>query len=314
MNYRIFKYYVLCLIAILLISGSIRCYSQIDTTYIGKFPSNTSIRTFTAAKFSDLSLRNGEVKSHYSPTGIAAVGAGFLFGWVGLNISYSFDMKSEIHREPSKTLDLQLHTYGRKVVFDALAQYYEGYYSDNIELADIRQHIRTFKTGLSGHYILNNSKYSYGAAFNSNNRQLKSAGSLMLGLGIYYTNINSEDPSLLGPEAAMPRNLQFGPSIGYAYTWVITPKFYVAAGLTVGMNVVADLNFKRFSVYPMFVPRVVMGYNTDRWSLSLKYQSDTSFSYISKTNHITVTSGAAFLTYTWRFTTTNKFINKVSRW
>lgn len=113
-----------------------------------------------------------------------------------LDFGYGVSVWKEKEKGKTKSFDFQTHKYIRKFVFDLFIQKYQGFYNDESKNIEIYPDLRIQNYGLSALYILNNKRYSYKAAFNQSEKQLKSAGSILLGAGIYQTKIESDSSFL----------------------------------------------------------------------------------------------------------------------
>ena len=158
--------------------------------------------------------------------------------------------------------------------------------------------------GLFGQYLFNNKKYSYKAAFIQNEKQVKSAGSIIAGMGVYISSIDS-DSSFVYKGKNFLDNFQFGFSGGYAYTWVISPRWYIAGSATVGINFgsekVSKFGKQKLEVYPTVFPRFAAGYNHSDWSLGLFFVSNILSPYHADKSSISLMSGNFQLKFTKRF-------------
>lgn len=158
----------------------------------------------------------------------------------------------------------------------------------------------------TGQVVFNNKKFSYKAAFNQNERQLKSAGSFLLGGGVYFTKISS-DSSFVHKTRNSLRNFQFGVSGGYAYTWAINKRWFASGSATVGANFgterINDFGKQKIEIYPTFFPRIATGYNKEKWSLGLSYINNLIFSSFSEStnSNVGLSSGNFQIAYIWRF-------------
>jgi len=119
-------------------------------------------------------------------------------------------------------------------------------------------------------YVFNGKRFSFGAAFNQSQRQIKSTGSLLIGGNFYYSKISNQPQILNEYQDYSKQNFIIGPNLGYAYTWVISANFYVSGTFTTGINGVFDKNLDtdehRFLVAPQLQGRFSIGYNTSDWS------------------------------------------------
>ncbi|MDY4627203.1 MAG: DUF4421 domain-containing protein [Prevotella sp.] len=152
--------------------------------------------------------------------------------------------------------------------------------------------------GFNAYYIFNHHRFSYPAAFSQSTVQRRSAGSWLAGLG--YTNhtllmdwqsLNSMMEKKLGEtifDNVLDSTLQSGKvkytdmslSVGYAYNWVFTHNWLLAASLSVALAYNQSqgqlrhkfINFKDFSsknVNLDGIGRFGLVYNNSRWYAGL---------------------------------------------
>lgn len=287
------------------------CIAQRDSTYIKPYEHKYSIRTYIALNFLSMEQQTGkEEYKRFTPNNPPNIGVGFSLKNTIVNISYGqgFNFMRDKDKGKTRAFDLQIHNYGKKFIFDVFIQRYRGFYTaddsgNNIELYP---DLKIQQYGLYGQYVFNNKKFSYKAAFNQNERQLKSAGSFLLGGGVYFTRIES-DSSFIHKEKNSLRNFQFGVSGGYAYLWAINKRWFVSGSTTVGVNVGSEeintFGKRKIEVYPTLFPRIAAGYNKEDWSIGLSYVNNTIFSAFSdnKNSNVSLYSGNFKFSYIWRF-------------
>jgi hypothetical protein len=186
--------------------------------------------------------------------------------------------------------------------------------------------------GGSIQYVFNHKKYSYRSGLVQNERQLKSAGSFLLGVDAYYG-------LMLGDSALIPsfaRDLGFGekkdmdrytffragPNLGYAHTFVVAKKFFAMLSLSVslgigsysvrqpgeGIEIVQGFSAAAFG-------RFALGYNDEKWYLGLSVV-DNSINTNSSPSQVYATFGVGNvrLNYAWRFLPgpkVRKFLDKL---
>lgn len=297
------------------------CEAQSDTTYIKPFTNKLSLRSYLSLKFISMQQEtNGEVKT-FTPNTPMNLGVGISINNTIVDFSYGYGLgfMREDDKGKTKAFDFQIHNYGRKFIIDLFIQKYRGFYTadksdKNIELypdLTIQQY------GAFGQYVFNNKKFSYKAAFNQNEIQLKSSGSFLLGGGIYFTKIGS-DSSFVYKSKNSLRNFQFGVSGGYAYTWVINKRWFTSGSATMGVNFGSErINYfgkQKIEIYPTFFPRISVGYNKEKWSLGLSYVNNLIFPSFSDSNsnnqnNISLASGTFQIAYIWRLNS-NPFFKK----
>jgi len=252
-------------------------YGQVDSSYIGSFHQEFSVRTYVYQKFTSLSQEfNNDNEVTYAPNNPVGIGLGVQYKNFSLAGGMTFDAFRDKKRGKTKSLDFQYHYYGRKFIADIFFQRYKGFYvAENEDTAKeiiyLHPHISLTQYGVYGQYVFNHKKFSYRAAFNQQEKQLKSAGSFQLGGGMYYNRVIG-DNTLIVNEHNRISGYQLSISGGYAYTFVIKKNFFASLSVSVGVNLgtekIKDF-FKSVEVTPSVYPRVSMGYNADSWSIGI---------------------------------------------
>jgi len=294
------------------------CQSQIDTTYIKPFENKFSLNTYLSTKFISLEKEaHGEMKK-FTPNTPLNLGLGVSINNTIINLSYGYGLNFMRDKEKGRTkaLDFQIHNYGEKFVFDLFFQKYKGFYTsdDSDKNIELYPDLDIQKYGAFGQYVFNHKKFSYKASFNQSERQLKSAGSYLLGGGVYFTKIAS-DSSFVYKSKNSITNFQFGLSGGYAHTWVINKRWFASISTTIGVNFgterINDFGKKKIEIYPTFFPRMSVGYNKENWSVGLSYVNNFIFSSFSENeiNNVGLSSGNFQIVYIRRINS-NPFINR----
>lgn len=283
--------------------------AQVDTLYIQPFENKIALRSYLSMKFISMEKEVDGLTKTFKPNTPLSLGFGIAVNNTIIDLSYGYGLKfmKETEKGNTKALDFQIHNYGRKFIIDLFAQEYQGFYTADAADKNIQLYpdLKIQKYGAFGQYVFNNKKYSYKAAFKQNEIQLKSAGSLLLGGGVYFTKIDA-DSSFVHQSKNELRNFQFGVSGGYAYTWVINRRWFTSGSTTMGVNVgtekINDFGKKKIELYPTFFPRVAVGYNKENWSLGLSYINNLIFSSFSDNDaqNIGLSSGNFEISYIWR--------------
>ena len=163
-----------------------------DTTYIQPYPQEIWIRAYTPTKM--LILTQG--KEAYSPNYPFSLGVGIgLRKILGLNVLYAqnlFRLKNETNLK-TRSIDIQTHKYGKRILIDAYYQDYTGFYIDKGK-GDytLFPTLSTQQIGVESTYVWRANKFSARATFEQNERQVKSAGSLLFGSGFYWHHIEPD--------------------------------------------------------------------------------------------------------------------------
>jgi len=306
------KYIILafCLVS------SIACHAQADSTYIQPYSHELSIKPHVYYKFTSLTHEiddNNEIT--YMPNSPVSLGLGVTYKNYSISGGYGFGFMRDKERGKTKALDFQYHYYGRKFIADIFFQQYKGLYEEENDEKDIYKiypDIKVVQYGIHGQYVFNNKKFSYRAAFNQSERQLKSAGSWQLGGGIYYNEIHS-DSTLYLNEYKRIRNYQFSISGGYVYNWVINKHVFVSGGVSVGANfgIENTTNFKKVTISPSVFPRIAAGYNADDWTISMSFVVNRM--YVTRTSSVKMIFDTANMQMSFikRFDIAPKFMKKI---
>jgi hypothetical protein len=239
---------------------------------------------------------------------------------IGLSVGYKkfslaggicFDFLRNKDKGKTNIIDFQYHYYGNKFIFDLFIQNYKGFYTKGEDrVLIIYPNLRLVQYGLSGQYVFNNKRFSYRAAFNQTERQLKSAGSFQVGGGVFYNQISS-DSLLIHKDRNKLEYYQLNFSGGYVYTQVIKTNFHVSLGLSAGLNLEAENPRKIKGISPSFFPRLSMGYNGKDWSLGLSFLMNGMYFTGNDKLDMLLDTGYAEIAFVKRFNFAPKFLKKI---
>ena len=193
---------------------------------------------------------------------------------LGLSILYAqnlFRLKNKTNLK-TRSIDIQAHKYGKRILIDAYYQDYTGFYIDrgkgNYTLFPT---LSTQQIGVESTYVWRADKFSARAAFEQSERQVKSAGSLLFGSGFYWHRIEP-DAKTENVSTEAFENFQIGFHVGYGYSWV-AGKHWLLTGAFMGglnfgnqMDVLQDFNIK---IYPTSITRFSFVYLKDDWTVAL---------------------------------------------
>lgn len=280
------------------------CFSQVDSSFIGSFDKKMAFKASFSKNFISLKQEQLNKAKEYLPNNPMSLGLGISIYNTILSGSfgYPFDFTIDNDLGKTKVFDFQIHNYSRKFVVDVFLQNYKGFYMNEDEKSEYKlsPDLRIEQYGAFGQYVLNHNKFSYKAAFGQNEKQLKSAGSFLLGVGVFYSRIDS-DSSFVYENKNTLRNFQLGLSGGYAYTWIHKKKYYLSGSLTTGIafgyEKAEDFGKKKLEIYPTIFPRISGGYNTDDWSLGFSYISNMIFPVFLQDHSLILSAGTFQLTY-----------------
>lgn len=217
---------------------------SIDSTFIESYYNDLVLRIYSGEKSHSLELTdlNNGYNLEYLPNGYFNMGFGFNYKFIGLSFASKIPIfiNSEAKRGETKRFGFTSYLYTGKLSVDVLMSYMNGYYLNNsfshfIGYSKDKEYIRPDLTsvnfGSSINYVLNNSKFSYKAAFSDTEKQIKSAGSLLFGGSIFSYNTHADSsivPREIGAESFYKTRdlsriqiLAINANIGYAYNFVV---------------------------------------------------------------------------------------------
>lgn len=288
--------------------------AQVDSSYIQPYDHELSIKPHVYYKYTSITHEiDDDNELTYMPNSPVSLGLGVTYKNYSLSGGYGFGFMRDKERGNTKSLDFQYHYYGRKFIADIFFQRYKGFYTEEKdEVYEIYPDIKVVQYGVHGQYVFNNKKFSYRAAFNQSEKQLKSAGSWQLGGGIYYNEIRSDSTLYLNEYKSL-RNYQFSISGGYVYNWVINKNFFLSGGVSVGANLGIEntSDFKKVIISPSVFPRISAGYNADDWSIGLSAVINRM--YVTRTSSLKMIfdTGTLQMSFIKRFDVAPKFMKKI---
>ena len=276
----------------------------VRTPYISSFRNQLILRTYFSRKFTGLSFEDRESSKsiNYLPNTSLNFGVGFTYHSFTLNLGLGLPFLNN-RDEQGKTLylDLQTNFHSRKWLINGYVQLYKGMYLQNT--AEIfpmyalpfylRPDILTKVFGISAIRSPNGHKHSIRASLVQDERQKKSAGSLLYGLEFYYVLANSDESPLIPEEisigplsshASFTRTtlIKAGPSVGYVHTFVLSRKFFLMLSLTLNIGLghhsySQDKTSVRshYDVYSGVFTRAAIGYNSDNWFVGVSFVNNT---------------------------------------
>jgi hypothetical protein len=268
-----------------------------DTAYYETYHNKLTGRFYFSRKFTTLVIRNAtkNYELRYRPTSTLNMGVGATYKFATLNLAYGFGFLNPEHgRGKTRYLDLQFHSYGRKITIDLLGSFYRGFYlapkgtaMNNDSEYYVRPDLHINAAGVTVQYIFNHRKFSYRAAFLQNEWQKRSAGTWLAGIDIYTGSVETDStiiPAAIEETAAIGlkqmRFFEAGPSLGYAYTYVYKKHFFitgtVSASLSTGFNTFLDNDGKTRAtgITPNTLFKIFGGYNSSTWAASILYISN----------------------------------------
>ena len=219
-------------------------YAQQDTLFYKNFTHDHNLTLGVRSQFPTLEYESDDKTYSFKPNKPLSIASSF--SWRNSSFSFAQDINSTKDKNmgKSKIIDFQFNNYGKKYYLNFAFQQYKGF-SLPTETSTAYLHfdqlaINIYSANFT--YVFNGDKYSIGAAFNRNEQQIKSAGSLLIGGVIFFSSL--KNPPIFTEEINdyNKKNLSFGPNIGYTYNFVIWRNFLFSPSFTIGLNGIVDKN------------------------------------------------------------------------
>lgn len=301
---------------------------KVDPDYIKTCYNDLVVRVFSANKnnFIQFHDQNEEVRLKYRPNDYYNLGIGFNYKWFGLKIGTKIPMLSGDDHRYGKTTSfgLQSYIYSRKFTLDILGIKTRGYYlseleEEGLEIPGLEQYytrrdLITSNFGINFNYVVNHRRFSYKAAFKQTDIQLKSAGSMIYGGGVYLITVEADSafvPSEIGNQYFANGRLQnnfeaytLNANLGYAYSlvpsknWIITGSYLFSLGLQqnmwhfTGEDTDHQLKFSWSSAFQLsaghYFPNFYLGASI------VRYQQNSKIQY----RDISIMNGTNFMEFT----------------
>lgn len=314
--------------AILYLLSSYTSASDIDSLYIRPFKQNFSLRTYFVQNYTSITqdFNIDQYKDFdYRTNRPLSIGLGVSWNNSSISGSYGFPFLRDRQRGKTRTLAFQYHYYGRKIVLDFVLQRHKGMYKqhdDEDTPFEICPDAKVTQYGVSGFYVFNGNRFSYKSAFDLSELQLRSTGSFILGGGVYKNKIEAESPVVITDKRGrtdsignIQKNIQIGVNLGYAYTWIIKRKYFIALSMTVGANLgtesINEVGKRKPDLYTSFNPRLAIGYHGDEWSISTSFFDNQIYTFYSESMSRGISTMSLQMTIVKRLGRQPKILDKV---
>lgn len=280
--------------------------AQIDSLYIRTYDFQLMLRPYISQEALYMNMVTGDEEIMYKPNTSPKAGVSFSINntIVSFGYGYSFDFLRNKKHGRTNSFDFQLHTYTRHVVYDVHYQNYSGFYSDKLENGlQLHPDLNIKFYSVNAQYIFNHKKFSYKAAFNQDERQERSAGSFLLGIGATKVKISSDSTFVYDDKNSL-RNTQIAINAGYVHTWVMGRFWNISltayGGFSLGNENVFAFSHK-LRVYPTLYPRLSAGYNRSDWALGFSVVGNMTYPIVSTEERVQILSGMIQVAFVKRF-------------
>ncbi|WP_163715382.1 DUF4421 family protein [Mangrovibacterium lignilyticum] len=178
-----------------------------DPNYVESYYDDLIVRLYSADKGNHAMITNGfnDLNLVYRSNDHFKLGAGVNYKWFGLKIGAELPVSytDEDKYGQSSSFGLQSYLISRAFIVDVLALRTRGYYlslngknasdlSSDGRLYQVRGDVQTDNLGANFTFVLNHNRFSYKAAFNQTDLQLRSAGSIIFGGSVGYYRIGGD--------------------------------------------------------------------------------------------------------------------------
>lgn len=260
--------------------------------YYELFQDRLTWRVLGSKKYTALEARpkdDGIKQTKYRPTAPLNTGIGFTYRFLTVNVVYGIKPLNPLRFDigKSKFLDAQSHFLGRKFNLEFYGQLYSGFYADDLNNRPknyFREDIKALVLSFTYEHVFNWRRYSMRAVANQSERQVKSAGTPLLGWGLHFVRYKADSTFLFndaqGGNFGLDRivSIVTGPTAGYAYTLAIARRAYIMGGVTgqLGIHYTTEKmpggKQNHFAVAPNVLLRTGTGYIGNRWGATLQWQ------------------------------------------
>lgn len=263
-------------------------YGSADTTSFIKHKSKIEVKPYFVAQKLSLKLEGNNSIATYEPGLTGAVGVSVFYKFIGLSLGRSVVNKKmgELKNE-SEYFDLRLNYAGRRTALDVNFQWFIGFslsdfpenFPDSLK-SSIQPNLDLVNYGVNFYYGLNK-RMSLQSIYKYNERQLKSSGSVIIGLRQNFIEL-SYSSTIFPEELLMGMNTVDGsgignqgkfytivPVVGYQYNF-IKEKVHFSPFASIGygaqyQSYVSESkgNFKGFRKASTVSLNLPLGYNGD---------------------------------------------------
>jgi len=265
-----------------------------DTTYYKSYKGTIIGRIYLSRKYCVMKLEptNGLQNMSYHANTTLSLGLGITYKSLSFSFSKGLNfLKSDDKKGKTNFTDFQLRLYKRKWAVDAIASFSKGYYLTpkglNAPVGETfyqRPDVGVQMAGLAVYRVLNDKRFTYGAALSQNAWQKKSAGSFLVGGEAFYVSSNAD--SAFVPDIVdtlyNQRNIrklhlfEIGPSAGYAYTLVMRQHFFLMGSFNTALNFsysreIGMSNDTKIGIWANYIFRLGAGYNSNKWNTSISW-------------------------------------------
>ena len=206
--------------------------------------------------------------------------------------SYTFQLPflTEYYQPFSETFDLEFDYFMEKFTASLSFTRYKSFYIDEIFKGSIlnndkKVNLEILSIGASIRWVLNYRNHSLRGVYELNRQQKYSSGSFIIGLGVYYNSLYSDDLKLPLYETKQHYVSLAVPLVGYSYSWIFGSGFFLNADVMIGINNGLNFNNMKYEFMPSFFPNITLGMHQKTWSFSASINAKVFISVQSIDNN-----------------------------
>jgi hypothetical protein len=220
--------------------------------------------------------------------------AGLTVSYKDLSLGFYVSIPGVYVKEYAKSnsLDFQIDYFNDFAFCEVLLKYYDGFNNDT-DAVDLQ----LFSGALLFGYIFNKQHHSLRSTYSLSRLQTKSSGSFLLGGNIWLSSIES---AALNQYRSKIYYINFGPNIGYSYTWILSRGWFFSTFLTAGADICINKNTADWFFTPQIMPKITVGKHNDLWSVNFIVEANY-LCFNKNNNRDFLFFGAASVNVTRRF-------------
>jgi hypothetical protein len=280
----------------------IMCFSQYDTSYVMRFPGRLGVALYQSKPLFEIRLKNTQPVQgatndlDFKTQAKYITGIGLHYDKLSVFAGIKTPGESDERKGKTHSSQFNIAFTGVKLRIEGSARFYSGFYENNSsnyipsfnDSTDYYQNgdMKTNSLKLKVFYFFNSKKrFTYGAAYINNTRQIKSAGSFLVTANLYQFGVKNDGPiippyiaSVFAPYDSVDKFKVTGLStgIGYTHTFVIFKRFFLnllfAAGVeSQTLNLFENdksLYKNTRTILSSYDFRSSLGYNSNRFYFS----------------------------------------------
>lgn len=246
------------------------CLAWERSDYVKEDTRNFSVRP--SLQYADLTLEADSADMVYSPNNPTRLCLQLAYKGFSLSGGLALPIDKENgKRVDSHAFDLIFHQYYNHLVADIYYQNYRGFGADGKDSTWDLPNLHAYHVGTTALYVFSGKRFSYQAAFDLTQRQLRSTGTWLLGGGMHYSRFSGAPDSIAG--FMNFTNWHAGLNGGYAYNWVFYPSWLLHGSATLGLHGSNERISKwldeRFRLEEVALLRMGLNHNGPNWGYGL---------------------------------------------